>query len=176
MDLRSLTREQLRIYGEIAGPRDGQVGGPFAVWLPAMPEFADRVNRVGEVLRFRGKLPKQLLEILILCVARHWGSDFQWSAHAALAVRFGLRAEYIEQIRLGDNPQFTEEAPKAIFAAATELLRDRKLSQHSYDRLATLFDFEELVELITALGQYSMAAIVMNAFEIVPADGARYVS
>jgi 4-carboxymuconolactone decarboxylase len=173
IDLRSLTQEQLRIYGEIGGPRDGQVGGPFAVWLLASPVIADRVNRVSEVLRFRGKLSKQLLEIIILCVARYWQSNFQWSTHAALALRFGLKAEFIERIRLGDDPQFPEEAQQALFDAVTQLLRYKQLPEYSYNRLATLFDFEQLVEVATAVGQYSMAAIVMNAFEIEPANGAR---
>src|SRR5438094_99629 len=77
---------QKRVHDAIAsGPRGG-VRGPFGVLLRS-PELADRVQKVGEHLRFNSSLPARLNELAILINARFWGSKYEWYAHRPLAIR-----------------------------------------------------------------------------------------
>src|ERR1700710_599273 len=52
----------------VAGPRKG-LGGPFNTWLRS-PELADKLQQVGEHLRFHSSLPPRLNEVAILIPAR----------------------------------------------------------------------------------------------------------
>src|ERR671934_1360875 len=69
-----LTREQMtdaqkRVYdGIVSGPRGG-ARGPFNALLRS-PDLADRVQKVGEYLRFNTSLPARLNELAILVNAR----------------------------------------------------------------------------------------------------------
>jgi 4-carboxymuconolactone decarboxylase len=75
-----MTDAQRRVHESIAaGPRGG-VRGPFNALLRS-PELADRVQRVGEYLRFNSSLPARLNELAILVNARFWGSRYEWWAH-----------------------------------------------------------------------------------------------
>ena len=51
-----------------AGPR-GEVRGPFIALLHN-PELAGHVQRLGEHLRWKGKLPARLKEMAVLITAR----------------------------------------------------------------------------------------------------------
>ena len=79
-----MTDEQKRVYESIAGGPRGGVRGPFNALLRS-PELADRVQKVGEYLRFNSALPPRLNELAILINARFCGSRYEWYAHRPLA-------------------------------------------------------------------------------------------
>jgi 4-carboxymuconolactone decarboxylase len=83
VEYEKLTPEQQRVYKEVVGPRL-VFGGPYTVWI-RHPELADVMNKVGDVLRVRGKMDKRLMELMILVVAREWNCDYQWLVHEAAA-------------------------------------------------------------------------------------------
>jgi 4-carboxymuconolactone decarboxylase len=60
--------------GIIKGPRGG-LRGPFNAWLRS-PVFADRMQKVGEYLRFNSSIPADLNEFAILVTARVWTSQY----------------------------------------------------------------------------------------------------
>ena len=80
---------QKRVHDAIAGGPRGGVRGPFGVLLRS-PELADRVQKVGEHLRFNSSLPARLNELAILINARFWGSKYEWYAHRPFAIKGGL--------------------------------------------------------------------------------------
>ncbi len=173
IDVASLSDEEKQLYREIGAPRDGKVGGPFTVWFQANPDLADRMNKVGDILRVQGALDKRLFEIAVLCVARYWKSNYQWSEHAALASRFGVNEATIDAIRTQQVQNISNEDERLVIGVVHELLREKRLSVDLYQQLLRVIGFRQLVELVTIVGQYSMAAIVMLGFEVEPADGSR---
>src|SRR4051812_38675379 len=58
----------------VAGPRKS-MGGPFNAWLRS-PEMADKLQAVGEQVRFHSSLPPRLNEFAILMTAREWDADY----------------------------------------------------------------------------------------------------
>ena len=73
----------------ITGGLRGDIPGPLNIWL-RRPEFADHAQRLGEYCRYKTSLPTDLVEIAILCVARLWGSEFEWYAHKRIALEKGV--------------------------------------------------------------------------------------
>ena len=159
------------IHAAISGPRGGVVDGPFRAWLQANPELAARMNEVGNTLRVSGKLDKRLFEIAVLSVARFWDAHYQWSAHGPLALQLGLSQETINAIGEGRVPEGAPSDEKLVFELARSLLHDRNIPQAIYEQVLELVGFEQMVELVTTIGQYSLAAIVINGFEIEPLQG-----
>ncbi len=159
------------IYKAISGQRGGVVDGPFRAWLRANPELASRINDVAGVLRTNGKLDKRLFEVAVLCVARFWKSDYQWSAHGPLALQAGLTPDVIEAIGGGHSPSFARGEEQLTYDFTMALLTDRAVPQTLYDQVLELLGFEQMVELVTTVGWYGMAATVLNGFAIEPLAG-----
>ena len=86
----------------MSGPRKS-VGGPFNAWLRS-PELADRLQKVGEYVRFNSSLDKRINQMAILMTAQAWGSQYEWYAHAPLALKAGLDPAIITAIGAGRKP------------------------------------------------------------------------
>jgi 4-carboxymuconolactone decarboxylase len=72
----------------MAGPRKG-VFGPFIALLRS-PDLMDRLQRVGEYLRFNNAIPTKLNELAMLITARHVTNQFEWVVHYPLALKAGV--------------------------------------------------------------------------------------
>ena len=159
-----LSPEQKRVFDEIAGPRAGAVRGPFAVWLRT-PRIADAANRFGNALRVEGKLDKRLFELAILVIARHWGAQYEWFVHEKDALAAGVSSEVIDAVRHRRVPGLAKADEKLVYDLVTELHQTRTISQASYDRAVAALGLDLFIELITTVGFYTTAAMMINAFD-----------
>jgi 4-carboxymuconolactone decarboxylase len=166
-----LTAEQKAIHDRIAGTRGGVVRGPFAIWL-RQPAIADAADRLGTTLR-QGSLDKRLFELMVLVVARHWSAQYEWHAHAKQALAAGLAADVVEAIRQRREPGFARDDERLIYDVVTEMNEARTLSQATYDRALAALGLDKTIELVTAIGFYTMVAIMLNGFDAPVPDGAR---
>ena len=89
LDPAGLTAEQQRVYAHVAAMHTGHVRGPWAIALrdPAVLEHA---HALYERLCVGTKLGKRLFELMVLVVARHWTSQFEWHTHEKYAREFGI--------------------------------------------------------------------------------------
>ena len=103
LDLNKLTPEQKKVADAIvAGPRGG-LRGPFDPWL-RRPGLADPAQKLGEYCRFHSSLPKDLAELAICLVGRHFKAQYEFYAHARLAKEAGLAPAIIEAVRTRATP------------------------------------------------------------------------
>jgi len=172
VEVSRLSPEGKRIHDAIAGPRGGMVGGPFAIWMH-VPAIADTANQFGNALRLHGKLEKRLFELMVLLIARHWGAQYEWFAHEKAALEAGLARETVEAIRARRVPPTLREDERLIYDTVTELQTTRSLSQASYDRALAGLGLEMVIELVTAAGFYTVAAMMINVFDAPVPGGAR---
>src|SRR6201994_3134163 len=101
--LDKMTPQQRAVADAImSGPRH-RMSGPFNAWLRS-PELADRLQKVGEYVRYHTSLDKRLNEMAIIMTAQYWGSQYEWFAHAPLAIKAGLDAEIVASIGAGKKP------------------------------------------------------------------------
>ena len=113
--------EQRRIADSISGTR-GSIRGPFGPWLHA-PGFADPAQQLGAFLRYGSKLPANLRELAICTVGQHWQANFEWFAHAPLAVVEGVDAGAIELLRTGNNPKPLSDHEQLVYELTQEILK-----------------------------------------------------
>jgi 4-carboxymuconolactone decarboxylase len=161
--------DQRELAARIAGAR-GRVGGPFAFWI-RLPEVADAADRLGNALRLHGKLDRKLFELMVLAVARFWTAQYEWFAHERAAREAGLADEIIEAIRVGRAPAFRDAEEALAYGIAVELQTTKRLSDATFERGLQSFGPEVFIEAVTAIGFYTTAAMLINAFAAPVPDG-----
>ena len=162
--------EQRRIAESISSSR-GSIRGPFGVWLHS-PGLADPAQKVGAHLRFSSELPGNLREIAICTIARHWRANFEWYAHAPLAVEEGVSAEAIEKLRVGETPQPLTDGEALAHRLAKEMVETGGMSDESYAAGLERLGERQLVDLVGLCGYYTLVSFTLNAFEV-PVPGGK---
>ncbi len=144
----------------VSGPRKGAVG-PFNALLRS-PEVADRVQRVGEYVRFQSTIPPALNELAILITGRFWGAQFEFWAHRRLARAAGLADEVIDAIAEGRRPPRLGDDERIVYDFCTELFRDKAVADATFAAVVARFGEQGVIDLIAASGYYSIVSMVLN--------------
>jgi 4-carboxymuconolactone decarboxylase len=164
----------------LAGPRGGGdvspdavnrmlQRGPFNAWLRS-PELGERLQKVGEYIRFNTSLPLRLNEFAILITARHWTSQYEWYAHLPLALKAGLDPSIADQLALNKRPTGMKEDESAVYDFCTQLHSTKKVSDAAYKRAVALFGEKGVMDLIGVSGYYTAVSMTLNVAEVpVPA-------
>ncbi len=167
----SMSNEQSRVHDEIAA-RIGSLLGPYVAVL-RNAELADKVQKLGKFLRNDTSLPKRLIELATLITARVWTAQFEWYAHAPLAREAGIDQDVIAAIAKRQRPDFTKADEELVYRFSTELHERRAVSESTYQAAVKQLGEQGVVELVALLGFYSMIAMTLNTFELLPPDGAK---
>jgi 4-carboxymuconolactone decarboxylase len=167
--LRKLTPEQFtprqkEVSDRISAKR-GQTRGPFLVWLHS-PELCDRVEALGAYVRFESSLELRLRELILLVAARHFDAQYSWNAHVDKAVDAGISRAALEDLAAGREPDFGDPEAQALHAFCSEVLREHFVSDETFARAHALFGDRGLVDAIGSLGNFSMLAMCLNAFQV----------
>ncbi|MCO8276693.1 carboxymuconolactone decarboxylase family protein [Actinoplanes sp. TRM 88003] len=165
-----LTAAQRTAAARIAsGPR-GALFGPFVPLLRS-PELMTRLQLVGEYLRFDSVLDDDLIELVILVVARHWDQDFEYGFHQPLALKAGLPPSVVEAVARGGRPAGRPEVA-AVWDLLDELHRSRQVGDDTYAKAVDLLGEARVVEVVGTAGYYTTLAMTMNVARTPPPAGA----
>jgi 4-carboxymuconolactone decarboxylase len=163
--------DQQRVAAEIvAGPR-GQLRGPF-VPLIYSPELASCIQKLGEYLRFRTRLPNALLELAILVTARQFRCPNIWHSHRALALTAGLEPKIIAAIAEDRRPDGMSAEQALIYDFAAKLAESFAVSDESFERIVGAWDRRTAMDIAGLCGYYALLAMVLNTAQIPLPDGA----
>ncbi|MCE9659723.1 MAG: carboxymuconolactone decarboxylase family protein [Burkholderiales bacterium] len=157
----------------IAGPRKG-VKGPFIPLLRS-PELMDRLQRVGEYLRFRNALPARLSEFATLLVAREWTQQFEWAVHVPLAIAAGTAPATIAALREGRRPATMSGDEAAVYDLVAELTARKSVSDPLYAEAVSRFGEHGLLDLLGLVGYFTTISMVLNVART-PADAVEGVA
>ena len=148
----------------MSGPRK-RMSGPFNAWLRS-PELADRLQKVGEYVRFNTSLDKRINEMAILMTAHAWGTQYEWYAHAPLAIKAGLDPAVVAAIGAGRKPDNMKDDEAIVWEFTTQLRRDHSVDDAIYARALEKFGERGIMDIIGIMGYYditSMTLITMQA-------------
>jgi 4-carboxymuconolactone decarboxylase len=154
-----------------AGPRKG-VKGPF-VPLIRSPELMDRLQKVGEYLRFQSSLQQRIGELIMLMISREWTQHFEWLTHVPLGRKAGLKDEVIEALAEGRRPSGMPADEEIVYDFCEELLRTKGVSDTTYRRAVKAFGENGVVDIIGVAGYFTTVSMVMNVAHTPPAADGR---
>jgi 4-carboxymuconolactone decarboxylase len=156
-----LTDAQKQAMQEFRAARNADVSGPFIPLLRS-PEVMNRARAMGDYLRFKSTLPPRLSEFLILLTAREWTQNYEWDAHAKLALQAGVSAETVQAIAKGRRPDRLTEDEALLYALTTELQHHKAVSDETYARVVQRFGEQGVIDAVGITGYYTMLAMVLN--------------
>ena len=171
LDPARMTPQQRAMYDAIiAGPRHS-IEGPFNAWLRS-PDLGDRLQRVGEYLRFKTTIPHNLNEFAILITAVEWSSGFEWYAHYPLAIKAGLSEAVAKDLQEGRRPAGMSADEAMIYDFATQLHRKHQVSDAVYTSVVGRFGEQGVTDLIGVLGYYDIVSATLNVARVPIPDNA----
>jgi len=162
--LSDLSARQKEISDRITARRGG-TRGPFLVWLRS-PELCERVEALGAYCRFSSALDPRIRELSLLIAARHFDAQYSWNAHVGKAAELGVSREALAELAGGKEPHFGRPDEQIAWRFGTEILRDHFVTDETFTAALGQFGEQGLVDLIGSLGNFSMLAMLLNAFQV----------
>jgi 4-carboxymuconolactone decarboxylase len=159
----SLDAEGKRIYDYIAG-RGGTPpkSGPGGVSLHS-PAAAEAIQMLNQALR-RTVIGAKYFEISALVGAREFDQQYEWSGHEPAALRAGVDQAAIDAIKFDRDVAGLEEKSATVILMGRELFRGtHQLNAERWAQAVRLFGPQGALEITMVMGDYAMAAVMLNA-------------
>ncbi|WP_270937972.1 carboxymuconolactone decarboxylase family protein [Falsiroseomonas oryzae] len=166
----AMDEAQRALAAAIAGGPRGGVRGPFLALLHH-PALAQRMQALGEHLRFGTGLPPALVEIAVLVTARRWTCQYEWVAHARIAGKAGVPEAIIEAIAAGRRPDPMSPDEALVHGVACAAHATGELPDPLFAAAEARFGRAGILDLLALCGYYAMVAMVLNTARLPLPDG-----
>jgi 4-carboxymuconolactone decarboxylase len=164
-----LTAEQKEWADKIvAPPRNAKFGNPPYNTYLRNPALAARATAMSDYLRWNTSLSPRLSEFTILVGARHWTQQYEWHQHYPLALKAGLDKSVLDDMIEGKRPSKLMEDEAIIYELATQLYRDKNLSDEVFNAAVAKFSERGLLDIIGILGYYDFVAMALITSKVEP--------
>lgn len=136
--------------------------------LARHPRLMKRWSAFGGVLLYGGALPARERELLILRTGYLCRSPYEWGQHVPIGRAAGLTDDEIARVANGpdDSGWSTDDAD--VLRAADELHADSRISDATWEALASRWDEQQLIEVCMVVGQYHLVAMTLNSLGVEP--------
>jgi 4-carboxymuconolactone decarboxylase len=150
---------------QLAGPDGSSVPNLYSTLARNTPLFR-RWLAFGSAL-LNGCLPPRSRELLILRIAWHCRSAYEFGQHVLISQAVGLSPEDIARLTAaGSDMADWDPRDAAVLLAADELHHTATWSQPVWSTLREHFDDAQIIELLMVAGQYHLVAFCANALAI----------
>jgi 4-carboxymuconolactone decarboxylase len=113
-----------------------------------------------------GKLPARDRELLILRTGWLCGAEYEWGQHALIGQAVGLTEDEVNRVPRGPGAEGWEPFEATLLRAADELHADARIADETWDRLASRYDEQQLIEVPMVVGHYHMVAFTLNSLGV----------
>jgi len=128
-------------------------------------EASKRLGQVGaHVLGPTSTLPARDRELLILRTAWLCQAEYEWAQHVEIARKAGVADADIRRCRDGATASGWSTTDAALISAADELHADQRISDTTWSALALHYDTLQLMDVVFAVGQYTLIAMALKSF------------
>jgi 4-carboxymuconolactone decarboxylase len=156
------TAEQKQAAAAFEAARRVAVFGPFEPMMHS-PEVMSQARAMGDYLRYKSAIGNTLSELAILLTAREWTQDYEWAVHYPIALKAGIRQEIADAIADGRRPAGMSADEEIVYDYTSELLKNRQISNATFDRAKARFGAHGVVDLTGIAGYYTFLAMQLNA-------------
>ncbi len=122
--------------------------------------------RLGNAIRFKGKLDPKLREIAITRTGILCKSDYEVIAHKRLCAGVGLSNEKINALEQGAEADVFTDIEKDVLRFTDEVVNNDRVSDEIFEAVANVLTSQALVELHLAIGFYIMTSKFLVTFDI----------
>lgn len=149
----TMNEAQLKAAKDLASGQRGRlnIDGPNALFLRS-PELMSRTQRVGEYLRYNSAIPTRLSELAILVTARQWTAQIEWLAHEPIALKAGVDASVIADLKQGKRPTAMTADEAMIYEFCRQLHETKTVSDETFAAVRDKFGENGVVDLVGITG------------------------
>jgi 4-carboxymuconolactone decarboxylase len=133
---------------------------PFKVYMRS-PELASKLEAMSDYVRWGTGQPPRLTELAIMITARQWSSQWIWRGHYRAAVKDGLDPSVGADIAAGKRPTKMKEDETILYNYATEMYRDKAVSDATFAAAVKAFGEKGLIDLVATMGYYDTVAMTL---------------
>jgi 4-carboxymuconolactone decarboxylase len=166
------SEEQKKAADEFMAARNVPVFGPFEPLMHS-PQVMNQARSMGDYLRYKSALGNTLSELVILITARAWTQDYEWYVHYPIALKAGISTETADAIADGRRPSKMSDDEEIVYDFSTELHRNKRVSEYTYERAQKRFGNKGVVDLTGINAYYTLLAMQMNVAQYQVPDGAK---
>lgn len=170
IELSQMDVAQRSAYDAALLGRRQYVPAPLKAWLYS-PEVALHAQRFGETIRFDLHLAPATTAIAALTTATWWRAGFVQGVQEAKLRTQGVADFVIEAIKAEQVPNLSNPAHAAAYATTRHLLTERAFGDAAYSLALAGLGEQGLVELVAAIGYYTLVSLTAVTFDIPRTDG-----
>jgi 4-carboxymuconolactone decarboxylase len=149
-----------------AGPR-GRMPPNLSIWLNNI-EFAEVAEKFGEYVSQKAKFAPRAKEIIILIVASHWRSEFEWFFHSSMGKKLGITDAQVDALWNKTDPKFADPVDQITYELVFALNEKHEISDDLHKRAFEKLGHVGVSDIIGLAGLYSMIAQTIMFYKLSP--------
>ena len=168
--------EQKQAADDFEAARKVPIFSPFEPMMYS-PQVMSQARAMGDYLRFKSAIGNTLSELAILVTAHEWTQGYEWGVHYPIALKAGIPKAVADDIAAGRRPNAMSLDEKTVFDFISELLRNKQVSDATFERAKSRFGTKGVVDMTGIVGYYTFLAMQLNVAQYqVATDGKRLSS
>jgi 4-carboxymuconolactone decarboxylase len=152
------------------GVGNGKVLAIFTT-LARHPKLLKRWLVFGNHVLFKSTLGARERELAILRIGWLCRSEYEWGQHTVIGRAVGLEDDAIKRVIAGPDAAGWTPLETAVLRAVDELHADSMISDATWAALSQHYGVEQLLDLVFAVGQYTLVSMALNTLGVQLDDG-----
>ena len=111
-------------------------------------------------------LPGRYRELAILRIAVLNGADYEFNAHAPIALGEGVAQAVLDELRANRVPAALDDADRAVLAYVDSMTRDVHVPDDVFARVRAHFAERDVVELTATIAAYNCVSRFLEALRV----------
>lgn len=124
-------------------------------------------------IRSKSSLGLDHMELAVCYVAVLNNATYEWTAHAPLALKAGVKREALEAVLKGDvkNPDVLTEAEIDVLEFTKQSTKEIKVEDALMEKLKKRYSDQQVMELTITVGSYNMVSRFLVALDVTESNG-----
>lgn len=130
------------------------------------PEYSKLATAESMYLRFHSGLEPHIRELACIVAAREMDQQFEYTAHAGMALREGLSQEAIDVVAYRKPVDGLPEKEAVVITLGRQAITEHKVPRETFDAAIRIFGPRHLVNLLGLMGGYVSTALFLHTFDM----------
>jgi len=139
--------------------------------LARYPKLLKRWQVFGNHVLAKSTLPARERELVILRTGHLCKSGYEFHQHTRIGLAAGLTSDEIAKLQRAASEWTGKDA--ALIRATDELHADQFISEVTWKELAQSWNQQQLMDLVFAIGQYTLVSMALNSFGVQIEEGSK---
>lgn len=135
------------------------------------PRLMKRWLVFGGYVLVESTLPARERELVILRVGWRCDAAYEFGQHRIIGREAGLTDEEIRRLTVDGIGAEWSERDRALLRATDQLVAERRIDDDTWQALSVDWSRQQLMDLVFTVGQYVLASMALNAFEVPMDEG-----